>query len=178
MQYVARQLDTPKQGVELEIIARIHHAETGGKREFHEDGVLEYCKRYGPQRVRSSVNCWLLYTQYTEVEKERECVGYLLAKIDAPYGTIRRYSYVEHVYTMPAHRNILSFSALLRKFDDWSIDNKCERQHLCVEYDDDEVGALRQLSLFERLGYKRRGYITAKYVDYSNRNSEGKDEVA
>jgi Acetyltransferases len=177
MRYVVRQLDTPKQGHELEVIARIHHAETGGKREFHEDGVLEYCKRYGPQRVRSELTCWLAYTHYTEVEKERECVGYLLAKISQPYGSVRRFSYVEHVYTLPEHRNILVFSALLRKFDEWSMENNCERQHLCVEYDDDELGALKQLRLYERLGYKRCGYITAKYVDYSS-NSGNKDEVA
>ena len=63
LRITVKQLDTPEHGVDLEEMAESHWFEFNSSgadsREFSREGVVLYTSRYGPQRVRNELNCWL-----------------------------------------------------------------------------------------------------------------------
>lgn len=163
---------TPEHAAQMMHLARAHHAELGGEREFTGDALWKHAKWYGSRPERHEMNCWIAYVNNDEP------VGYIVGKIDHPYGcNEEKWAYMEMMYARPAYRNILTLAALLRKFDEWARQEKCKRQQLGVEFNDDLESAGRMLRLYGLLGYKLRGYVTAKDVDYTI-NNEQEERVA
>ena len=163
---IVRQIETPHDGVDVEILAQQHHDEYGGSREFNAKAVGRAAFRCVMDKARKYLNCWVAY------DDDNKPVGYLAGTLRDSFYSDRFYAVQEMWYVVPAARGTRAAIELLVQFERWSMVRNAERIYVQVEHDADDELVERIFNLMQRLGYKKQGYIGVKVPTYTHTNTE------
>jgi hypothetical protein len=150
------ELQTPKQGADVEFLAQLHHEEFGGSREFDVDAVMKACVNCALDIQRDQVNCWIAYNT------ENQPIGYLAATIHSSFYSFRKYAIQEMWFVIPRYRNARAAVALLTAYERWATQRNVERIYTQVEHDDNVEVVERIFQFMNMLGYRKQGYIAVK----------------
>lgn len=151
-------LNTPKQGVDFEQLARLHHNEFGGDRPFSEFGVARAVKEVIRDPDRRWFNAWLGY------DNASRPVGYFVGTIRPNLYSLGNIASQEMWFVIPQHRSGFVAAMLLWHFEHWAKDRECERIYMQVEHDDRPETVERIITIMGRFGYKKQGYIAVKHI--------------
>ena len=153
------ELQTPSHGVDIEMLAQLHHVEFGGVREFSSAAVAATCFNFTLDKQREQVNCWIAYNS------KGEAVGYLAATIERSFYSFRHYAVQQMWYVVPQYRTGQAASALIMAYEEWAIKRHCERIYTQVEHDSDPSVTERVFKFLTFLGYNKQGYIAVKVTN-------------
>jgi len=162
---LVRQIETPGDGVDVEVLAAQHHDEYGTSREFDAKAVGQAAFHCVMDKQRKHLNCWVAY------DDNGSPVGYLAATIRPSFYSFRSYAVQEMWFVTQRARRTRAAIELLLQFERWALDRNAERIYMQVEHDSDDELVERIFNLMQRLGYKKQGYIGVKVPIY-NTNKE------
>lgn len=158
-------LDTPKQAVDVEQLAQLHHAEFGSGRDFDVLAVAQSCRRCVSDSERKYFNCWIAYDGLGKP------IGYLAANIITSFYSFRSYAVQEMWYVVPRARGTKAALALIYAFELWALGHNVERIYTQVEHDDSPRIVEIIFRLLSKLGYKKQGYVAVKVVNNTDNNT-------
>jgi len=158
---ITRQIETPEDGVLVEILAQQHHDEYGGSREFAAKAVGQAAFRCVMDKSRRYLNCWIAF------DDNNEPIGYLAATLRDSFYSHRFYAVQEMWFVTPRARGTRAAIELLLQFERWAVARNAERIYMQVEHDADDELVERIFNLIQRLGYKKQGYIGVKVPKYT-----------
>ena len=159
---ITRQIETPGDGVDVEVLAQQHHDEYGTSREFAAKAVGQAAFQCVMDKQRKHLNCWVTY------DDDNEPIGYLAATIRPSFYSYRSYAVQEMWYVVPRARGTRAAIELLLQFERWALSHNVERIYMQVEHDNDDKLVKRILWLMSRLGYRTQGYIAVKVPTYKH----------
>jgi hypothetical protein len=139
---------------ELLELCRMHHAAGYPHLEMNEEKVRFVADKVIADVDREFYNVFLLY-------KDDELVGYGYAYITQYTFSTQRNSTLEFIFLKPAVRSIKAFLKVLRKYEEWARLRGSVEMHVGVGLNDIQR-ADRISNLYEKVGYKRFGYIHKK----------------
>jgi len=159
---IVKQIETPKHAVDVEELAQQHHAEFGKARQFAKSAVGEACWNCVLDKRRTQVNCWVAYDDHDHP------VGYIAGTIHRSFYSYSKYAVQEMWYVVPGARRSSTATKLLRAYEQWAVEHKCERIYTQVEHDDEPELVERILRLMQYFGYNKQGYIAVKRPVYTH----------
>lgn len=159
-------LQTPAQGVDFEQLARLHHNEFGGDRPFAELGVARAVRECVRDPNREWFNAWLGY------DTAGHPVGYIVGTVRHNLYSFGNIASQEMWFVVPQHRSGLVAALLLWNFEQWAKQRECERIYMQVEHDDRPELVERIITIMDRFGYKKQGYIAVKHLNISNKDND------
>lgn len=150
---------TPKHGVDLEELAQLHHDEFGCGREFNVRAITENVIRCILDPERKFLNGWIAY------DLHGKAIGYIIGTIRPSIYNLRNVASQEMWFVLPKYRTGIAAIQLIKSFEQWAKDNKCERIYTQVEHDNQPELVERIIGVMHRLGYKTQGYIAVKHLN-------------
>lgn len=151
-------LDTPTQGVDIEELAQLHHDEFGGDRGFDVRAVTRAVIQCILDDRRSSLNAWIAY------DDSDKPVGYIVGTIRPSLYNMTDIAVQEMWFMVPEHRTGLAAIQLVWHMEKWAKAHNVERIYLQVEHDDRPELVERIVTIIDRLGYRKQGYIAVKHL--------------
>jgi hypothetical protein len=164
-----KQIETPKDGLDVEELAQQHHDEFGTSREFDRKAVGQAAFHCTLDKQRKHLNCWVVY------DDNNKPVGYLAATIRPSFYSFRSYAVQEMWFVLPRVRGSSASIKLLIHFEQWALSHRVERIYMQVEHDADDTLVQKILRLMARIGYRTQGYIAVKVPKYQSTSIEDKD---
>lgn len=159
-------LTTPKQGVDIEELAQLHHNEFGGDRQFDVRAIARAVMICIRDPDRKYLNAWVGY------DNDDVPIGYIVGTIRPSLYSMADIAQQEMWFVVPEHRSGLVAALLIWNFERWAKDKNVEHIYTQVEHDDKPEVVERIISVMERLGYKKQGYIAVKHISNSKGNSD------
>lgn len=159
-------LETPKQGVDIEELAQLHHDEFGCGREFDVRAVARAIAVCVRDPDRKYINAWIGY------DSDNHPVGYIVGTIRPSLYNLRDIAAQEMWFVVPKHRSGLIAALLIWHFEKWAKDKKCERIYTQVEHDNQPGLVERIIQVMHRLGYKTQGYMAVKHLDQKGNDDD------
>jgi len=156
------QIETPKDGTDVEELAQQHHDEFGTSREFDRKAVGQAAFHCVMDKQRRHLNCWVVY------DDDDKPIGYLAGTIRPSFYSFRSYAVQEMWYVVPRARGSRASIELLVQFERWALSHNVERIYMQVEHDADDTLVMRIMKLMSRLGYRTQGYIAVKVPKYTS----------
>jgi len=167
---LVRQIESPKDGNDVEDLATLHHDEYGTSREFNAKAVGQAAFHCVMDKQRKHLNCWVAY------DDNNQPIGYLAATIRPSFYSFRSYAVQEMWYVVKRARGTRASIELLLQFENWAVSHNVERIYMQVEHDADDTLVQKILRLMSRLGYRTQGYIAVKVPIYKTTATFNKDE--
>lgn len=154
-----RQIETPRDSLDVEELAVQHHEEYGGSREFDYRVIGKHCYECCKDPQRKFGNCWIAY------DDDNKPIGYIIGTMRASFYSARHYGVQEMWYVVPRARGSRTAIGLLTEFERWCIERNAERIYAQVEHDADDALVERIFKLMNVLGYRKQGYIGVKVIN-------------
>lgn len=164
-----RRVNTVKEGVDIEDLSALHHAEFGCGREFDKSVVGMHAFHAIKDPDRKYINGWIAY------DKDDLPVGYLVGTIRDSCYSHRTYAIQEMWFVLPRARKSFAAITLMQEFEKWALSHNVERIYTQVEHDYDDVLVERITRMMGVMGYKKQGYVCVKLV---NKEKEVEDDHA
>jgi len=155
------QLQTPKQGIDAEVLAQACHDEYATSHEFDTSAVAESCWRCVADKERKYLNCWLAY------DDDDIPVGALIGAMYRSVYSRRFYAIQEMWFVVPRARRSLAAIQLLLAYEKWATARNAERIYTQVEHDNEPKLVERIIKFMQGLGYNKQGYIAVKRPKYT-----------
>jgi hypothetical protein len=160
------QLNTAREGVDVEELAQQLHDEYGATHEFDRNAISEQCLRCVKDKGRHYLNCWIAY------DDNHTPIGFLAATAYRSFYSYRMYTMQEMWYVVPRARRSNTATQLLLEYETWARDMEAERIYTQVEHDNNPQLVERIFNMLQFLGYKKQGYIAVKRPTYTNTNED------
>jgi hypothetical protein len=170
MRISVRQVETPRDSLDIEEVSTHCHNDHGCGRAFDVDEIGKHVYVCVKDPQRKYINGWVAYDDDTH-----EPVGYLVATMRQSMFSRRSYAIQEMWYVLPQARKSLAGLMLLHAFEKWATERDAERIYMQVEHDDNELLVERIFKLMNSMGYKKQGYICVKVVNASEEKEVGHD---
>ena len=154
---IVREMNTDSEIMDVRDLAVAHHEEYGGSREFSSAAVCEAGLRVRGDPLRRSENCWIAYAG----EKP---VGYLAATCVQNFYNWRLIATQQMWYVLPEFRGSRAGVRLVRAFEEWARERRCEAIYMGVEHNVANAETERTAHLIGRLGYSMRGTYAVKHI--------------
>lgn len=151
-------LETPKQGVDIERLAQLHHDEFGEGRDFDVRAVTRAVWQCVSDPDRKYINAWIAY------DNGNRPIGYIVGTSRPSLYNLSDIAVQEMWFVVPEHRSGIIAVLLIWHFEKWAKDRGCERIYVQVEHDNRPELVERIFSVMDRLGYKKQGYIAVKHL--------------
>jgi hypothetical protein len=158
MLITVRQVETPRDGVDIENVATHCNNQHGCGRAFNAREIGKHVFVCVKDPERKYINGWVAY------DMEGKPVGYLVATMRQSMFSDRSYAIQEMWYVLPHARQSFAGLQLLHAFDKWATERNAERIYLQVEHDNNEALTERIVKLMASMGYKKQGYICVKVL--------------
>jgi transposase InsO family protein len=171
MKVTVRQVETPRDSVDIEDVATHASNEHGCGREFDPRAIGRHVYYAVKDPERKHINGWVAY------DEQNKPVGYLVATMRESMYSFRSYAIQEMWYVLPhARKASMAGLMLLHAFDKWATERNAERIYMQVEHDQDERLIERVFKLMETMGYKKQGYIGVKIVNPTVKEERSNDQ--
>lgn len=151
-------LQTPKQGVDIEQLAQLHHDEFGCNREFDVRAIARAVFQCIRDPERKYINAWVAY------DNNSRPVGYIVGTIRPSLYSLSDIAQQEMWFVVREHRSGLMAALLLWNFEKWAKEKDVEHIYTQVEHDEQPELVERIIAIMDRLGYKKQGYIAVKHL--------------
>ena len=161
-----RRVNTPADGVDIEELSAVHHAEFGCGREFDRKVVGMHAFHAVKDPERKWINGWVAY------DVDNKPVGYLVGTIRESCYSHRLYAIQEMWFVLPRARRSFAAITLMQEFEKWALERDVERIYTQVEHDYDDVLVERITRMMGVMGYKKQGYVCVKLVNNKEKEVE------
>lgn len=151
-------LQTPKQGVDIEQLAQLHHDEFGEGRDFDVRAVGRAVIQCIRDPERKYLNAWIAY------DNRNRPIGYIVGTARPSLYNLTDIAMQEMWFVVPEHRAGMIAVLLIWHFEKWAKSRGVERIYVQVEHDDRPGLVERIFGVMNRLGYKTQGYIAVKHL--------------
>lgn len=151
-------LETPKQGVDIERLAQLHHDEFGEGRDFDVRAVTRAVWTCVRDPDRKYINAWIGY------DDDSNPVGYIVGTIRPSLYNLSDIAVQEMWFVISQHRSGLIAALLIWHMESWAKAKNVERIYVQVEHDAQPQLVERIIQVMNRLGYKTQGYIAVKHL--------------
>jgi transposase InsO family protein len=172
MKITVRQVETPRDSVDIEDVATHASNEHGCGREFDPRAIGRHVFYAVKDPERKHINGWVAY------DIDGKPVGYLVATMRESMYSFRSYAIQEMWYVLPHARKSFAGLMLLHAFDKWATERNAERIYMQVEHDQDDKLIERVFRLMESMGYRKQGYIGVKVLDGNKEKDTSHDRTA
>jgi len=151
-------LTTPKEGVDIEELALLHHNEFGGDRDFDVRAIARAVIQCIRDPERKYLNAWVGY------DNDGRRIGYIVGTIRPSLYSMADIAQQEMWFVVPEHLSGLVAALLIWHFEHWAKDKNVEHIYTQVEHDEQPELVERIITMLDRLGYKKQGYIAVKHL--------------